>query len=79
MRQIFCNFVIGLLSRTLEQRFLPWDPSRGATGGIVRHKTSYHDVEIWLDSGVARMRNGRVVSFRFGVANHIVALAFISA
>jgi 4'-phosphopantetheinyl transferase EntD len=37
----------------------------------------HHDVEVSLDSGVARVCNGRTVRFRYGVASHVVVLAFI--
>ena len=39
----------------------------------------HHDVEVSLSAGTAAVRNGRTVSFRYGVATHIVALAFIPA
>lgn len=37
----------------------------------------HHDVEVSLSSGAAVVRNGRTVSFRYGVTTHIVVLAFI--
>jgi 4'-phosphopantetheinyl transferase EntD len=39
----------------------------------------HHDVEVSLSTRTAAVRNGRTVSFRYGVATHIVALAFIPA
>jgi 4'-phosphopantetheinyl transferase EntD len=39
----------------------------------------HHDVEVSLVDGTATVRNGRVVRFRYGVASHIVVLAFIPA
>jgi 4'-phosphopantetheinyl transferase EntD len=39
----------------------------------------HHDVEVDLAGGTAAVRHGRVVRFRYCVATHIVALAFISA
>lgn len=38
----------------------------------------HHDVEVDLATGSALVRNGRKVLFRYGVAAHIVALAFIA-
>jgi 4'-phosphopantetheinyl transferase EntD len=37
------------------------------------------DVEVCLASKTAIVRNGRIVNFRYCIATHIVALAFISA
>ena len=37
----------------------------------------HHDVEVSLADRRARVRNGRVVELRFGLASHIVALAFL--
>jgi 4'-phosphopantetheinyl transferase EntD len=37
----------------------------------------HHDVEVDLASGMAKVRNGRLVRFRYGVAAHLVVLAFI--
>lgn len=37
----------------------------------------HHDVEVSLATGMASVRNGRAVSFRYCVATHIVALAYI--
>ncbi len=39
----------------------------------------HHDVEVDFGSGTAVVRSGRTVSFRYCVATHIVALAFIAA
>jgi 4'-phosphopantetheinyl transferase EntD len=39
----------------------------------------HHDVEVSFSTRTAAVRNGRTVSFRYGVATHIVALAFIPA
>lgn len=39
----------------------------------------HHDVEVSLPSGNASVRQGRTVSFRYCIAGHIVALAFIPA
>ena len=39
----------------------------------------HHDVEVSLPTGVAAVREGRAVNFRYCVATHIVALAFIPA
>jgi 4'-phosphopantetheinyl transferase EntD len=39
----------------------------------------HHDVEVSLSTGTAMVRNDRAVSFRYSVATHIVALAFIVA
>jgi 4'-phosphopantetheinyl transferase EntD len=39
----------------------------------------HHDVEVNLSTCTAMVRNGRAVSFRYLVATHIVALAFIAA
>jgi 4'-phosphopantetheinyl transferase EntD len=39
----------------------------------------HHDVEVNLAAGTAVVRSGRVVSFRYGVAAHLVVLAFIPA
>lgn len=39
----------------------------------------HHDVEVSLAAGTAAVRNGRVVSFRYSVASHIVVLAHIPA
>jgi len=39
----------------------------------------HHDVEVSLSSGTAAVRHGRVVRFRYCVATHILALAFIPA
>lgn len=36
----------------------------------------HQDVEVWLDSGMAQVRSGRMVKVRYGVASHIVVLAF---
>jgi len=40
---------------------------------------NHHDVEVCLASKTAIVRNGRIVNFRYCIATHIVALAFISA
>jgi 4'-phosphopantetheinyl transferase EntD len=37
----------------------------------------HHDVEVSLPDGTASVRHGRVVRFRYCIAAHIVALAFI--
>jgi len=37
----------------------------------------HHDVEVNLAGGTALVRQGRQVDFRYGVADHIIALAFI--
>jgi 4'-phosphopantetheinyl transferase EntD len=39
----------------------------------------HHDVEVSLSAGTAVVLNGRTVRFRYSVASHIVALAFIPA
>jgi 4'-phosphopantetheinyl transferase EntD len=39
----------------------------------------HHDVEVSLSDRIATVRHGRTVHFRYGVAPHIVALAFIPA
>lgn len=39
----------------------------------------HHDVEVSLATGTASVRNGRAISFRYCIASHIVALAFIPA
>jgi 4'-phosphopantetheinyl transferase EntD len=39
----------------------------------------HHDVEADIPAGIARIRNGRTVSFRWCADTHIVALAFIAA
>jgi len=39
----------------------------------------HQDVEVCLASKTAIVRNGRIVNFRYCIATHIVALAFISA
>jgi 4'-phosphopantetheinyl transferase EntD len=38
----------------------------------------HREVEVSLQTGIAMVRNGRKVSFKYCVAKHIVALAFIS-
>jgi 4'-phosphopantetheinyl transferase EntD len=38
----------------------------------------HHDVEVCLASRTAVVRNGRIVSFRYGIATHIVVIAYIS-
>lgn len=37
----------------------------------------HQDIEVWLDSGVAQVRNGRSVNVRYGYGTHIVVLAFL--
>ena len=39
----------------------------------------HHDVEVDLPAGTATVRKGRVVPFRYCVATHIMALAFVKA
>jgi 4'-phosphopantetheinyl transferase EntD len=39
----------------------------------------HHDVEVSLTAGNASVRRGRIVSFRYCVASHIVVVAFIPA
>jgi 4'-phosphopantetheinyl transferase EntD len=39
----------------------------------------HHDVEVDLASRTARVRNGRLVRFRYSVAAHLLVLAFIPA
>jgi 4'-phosphopantetheinyl transferase EntD len=39
----------------------------------------YHDIEVDLAERKATVRNGRVVDLRFGIATHLIALAFIPA
>ena len=39
----------------------------------------HHDVEVSLEGRKASVRNGRTVSFRYSMATHIVALAYIPA
>lgn len=39
----------------------------------------HHDVEVNLSTGVAVVQNGRSVGFRYCVASHIVAVAFIGS
>ena len=46
---------------------------------IDRAYLDHHDVEVSLKSGTAQVRNGRSVKFKYGVASHIVALAFVPA
>lgn len=37
----------------------------------------HHDVEVNLAAGMAKLRNGRAVRFRYSLSSHIVALAVI--
>ena len=39
----------------------------------------HHDVEVCLATGTARVQSGRIVEFRYCIATHIVALAFVPA
>lgn len=39
----------------------------------------HHDVDVCLAAETAKVRNGRIVDFRYCIGTHIVALAFISA
>jgi 4'-phosphopantetheinyl transferase EntD len=39
----------------------------------------HHDVEVSLGAGTASIRGSRIVPFRYGVGERIVALAFIAA
>ena len=41
-------------------------------GAVLDHQ----DIEVWLDAGIAQVRNGRSVKVRFGYGTHIVVLAF---
>jgi len=39
----------------------------------------FHDIEVDLENGIARIRSGRVVNVRATASTHVVALAFVSA
>ena len=74
-----------------ERRSIADDPCRGRLFFSIKesvYKTIYpldgvfldhQDIEVCLASKTAIVRNGRIVNFRYCIAAHIVALAFISS
>jgi 4'-phosphopantetheinyl transferase EntD len=74
-----------------ERRSIGDDPCRGRLFFAIKESVykaiypldgaflNHHDVEVCLASNTAIVRNGRIVNFRYCIATHIVALAFISA
>ncbi len=83
--------LLHLVATTNERRHIQDDPCRGrvlfsvkeavykAVYPLDRVFLDHHDVEVNLPAGVAAVRNGRSVSFRYRVASHIVAVAFIGS
>jgi 4'-phosphopantetheinyl transferase EntD len=83
--------LLRLVATMTERATIHTDPCRGRVLFSVKeavYKAVYpldgtfldhHDVEVDLQAGVAVVRNGRTVRFRYCVATHIVALAFIPA
>ncbi len=81
--------LLDMVATVNERRNLQDDPCRGRVLFAVKeavYKAVYpldwtfldhHDVEVSLAAGTAVVRNGRTVSFRYSVATHIVAVAFV--
>lgn len=80
--------LFGLIATTSECERYQGDPRRSRLLFSVKeavYKAVYpidgvfldhHDVEVSLETGLARVRNGRTVPFRYCIAAHIVVLAF---
>jgi 4'-phosphopantetheinyl transferase EntD len=83
--------LLHIIATARERERIQDDPCRGrvlfavkeaiykAVYPLDRTFLDHHDVEVSLAAGTAALRNGRSVSFRYCVATHIVALAFIPA
>ena len=83
--------LINVIATAQERQRMPNDPYAGRVLFAVKeavYKAVYpldqvfldhHDVEVGLASGTATVNNGRIVPFRYCVADHIVVLAFIPA
>jgi 4'-phosphopantetheinyl transferase EntD len=83
--------LLRIVATATERATIQDDPHRGrvlfsvkeaiykAVYPLDRTFLDHHDVEVNLAACTAAVRNGRIVSFRYGVATHIVALAFIPA
>jgi 4'-phosphopantetheinyl transferase EntD len=83
--------LLDIVATTRERENIPDDPCGGRVLFSVKeavYKAVYpldgvfldhHDVEVDFAAGTAAVRKGRLVNFRYGVATHIVALAFIAA
>ena len=83
--------LLDIVATERERQSIERDPLRGrvlfsvkeavykAVYPLDRMFLDHHDVEVDLPNGLAVVRRGRAVPFRFCVASHIVALAFIPA
>ena len=83
--------LLDIVATERERQTIRHDPLRGrvlfsvkeavykAVYPLDRMFLDHHDVEVDLPNGLAQVRNGRTVPFRFCVASHIVAIAFIAA
>lgn len=83
--------LLDIVATERERQNIGHDPLRGrvlfsvkeavykAVYPLNRMFLDHHDVEVDMQNGLAVVRNGRSVPFRFCVAPHIVALAFIAA
>jgi|KBSMisStandDraft_5_1062788.scaffolds.fasta_scaffold222677_1 4'-phosphopantetheinyl transferase EntD len=83
--------LLGIVATATERRAIDDDPHRGRLLFSIKeaiYKAVYpldgtfldhHDVEVDLPAGTATVRKGRVIPFRYCVATHIMALAFVKA
>jgi 4'-phosphopantetheinyl transferase EntD len=81
--------LLGIVATASERKSIDGDPCRGrllfsikeavykAVYPLDRTFLDHHDVEVSLSAGTAVVRAGRIVPFRYYVAAHIVALAFV--
>jgi 4'-phosphopantetheinyl transferase EntD len=83
--------LLGIVATAAERETMGDDPHGGrllfsikeavykAVYPLDRIFLDHHDVEVSLSAGTAVVRGERVVPFRFHVASHIMAMAFIKA
>jgi 4'-phosphopantetheinyl transferase EntD len=81
--------LLPLIATANERKSAPGDPRYGrllfaikeavykAVNPIDGRFLGHHDVDVGLEAGTAIVQQGRIVPFRFCIATHIVALAFL--